>query len=257
MSQNPPSEGKWNANSYDQNHPFVWQMGAGVVELLAPQAGESVLDLGCGTGHLTAQIAASGARVVGFDASPEMLQKARAGHPGLDFRLADARDFDFPERFDAVFSNAALHWIHEPTRAIERVAHHLKPGGRFVAEMGGRGNVAALETALRDAARALGLPRFGDFNYFPRLGEYAGLLEAGGFEVAFATLFDRPTPLDGPRGARNWLVQFRGAYLDALDDAAREAVLDEAETRLRPILHREGGWFADYRRLRFMAVKLD
>lgn len=247
----------WNAELYDQKHDYVWQMGAGVVDLLNPLPSEHILDLGCGTGHLSAQIAAGGAHVVGFDASPSMLDQARQNFPDLDFRHADARDFCFEERFDAVFSNATLHWIHEPARAIERVAHHLNPGGRFVAEMGGKGNIAALETALREAASALGLPEFGDFNYFPSLGQYSALLEAGGFEVRFATLFDRPTPLDGPRGARNWLRQFRGAYLDALGDAAREAVLDEAEARLRPVLHRESGWFAPYRRLRFVAVKLD
>ena len=246
----------WNAKLYDQSHDYVWQMGAGVVELLNPQPGETVLDLGCGTGHLTAQIASRGANVVGFDPSQTMLETAKNQFPELDFRLADARNFDFSERFDAVFSNAALHWIHEPELVIERVAHHLNRGGRFVAEMGGKGNVAALENGLRDAAALLGLPSFGDFNYFPSVGQYATLLENGGFEVSFATLFDRPTPLDGPHGARNWLIQFRASYLDSLPNEARHAVLDEAEARLRPILLTENGWFADYRRLRFVARKL-
>lgn len=247
----------WNAKSYDEKHDYVWQMGAGVVELLDPKAGERIVDLGCGTGHLTAQIASRGADVIGFDASPTMLETAHREFPDLDFRLADARDFEFTARFDAVFSNAALHWIHEPELVIERVAHHLKSGGRFVAEMGGKGNVAALETALRDAALALHLPPFDDFNYFPSLAQYAALLENGGFEVGFATLFDRPTPLDGPRGARNWLLQFRGAYLESLETQEREAVLAEAEKRLRPILFRDGQWFADYRRLRFTARKVE
>ena len=246
----------WNTETYDQNHDFVWQMGEGVVELLNPQNGEWILDLGCGTGHLTSQIAEFGALVVGFDASASMIETARHNYPHLDFRLADARDFGFFERFDAVFSNAALHWIHESEKPIARVALHLKTGGRFVAEMGGQGNIAALETALRDSARALGLPDFEDFNYFPSIGQYAAQLEKGGFEVRSATLFDRPTPLDGENGARNWLLQFRGAYLDALKIDERESVLDEAEERLRPILYREGNWFADYRRLRFVAVKL-
>ncbi len=246
----------WNAKTYDESHPFVWQMGAGVVELLDPKAGELILDLGCGTGHLTAQIAQSGAKIIGFDASPAMLESARRDYPNLDFRCADARDFNFPERFDAVFSNAALHWIHEPEAVISRVAQHLKSGGRFVAEMGGRGNIAPFETALRDAAHALNLPPFADFNYFPSLGEYATLLENGGFETLFATLFPRPTPLDGPRGARHWLRQFRSAYLDALAETEREAVLDEAEKRLRPTSFRAGTWFADYRRLRFVAHKI-
>ncbi len=247
---------RWNAKTYDETHDFVWQMGAGIAELLAPQPGETILDLGCGTGHLSAQIAARGARVIGLDASAEMLAQARQNFPELDLRRADARDFKFSERFEAVFSNATLHWISEPEKVIERVFHHLKPGGRFVAEFGGHGNVSALDAALSEAARSLGLPSFGDFNYFPRLGEYAVLLEAGGFEVSFATLFDRPTPLDGPRGARNWLSQFRALYLDTLPTEAHEAVLDEAEARLRPILCENGAWFADYRRLRFAARKI-
>ncbi len=247
---------EWNAKSYDEKHDYVWQMGADVVELLDPRAGEAILDLGCGTGHLSAQIASRGAGVIGFDASPAMLETARREFPHLDFRLADARDFEFEERFHAIFSNAALHWIHEPELVIARVARHLKSGGRFVAEMGGRGNVAALETALSDAALALHLPPFGAFNYFPSIAQYAALLENGGFEVGFATLFDRPTPLDGPQGARNWLLQFRGAYLESLEQDAREAVLEAAEKRLRPILFRDGQWFADYRRLRFTARKV-
>lgn len=246
----------WNAKTYDDAHDFVWQMGAGALELLAPQAGELILDLGCGTGHLTAQIAAQCARVIGLDASPEMLDQARQNFPNLDFYQSDARFFDFPQRFEAVFSNATLHWIPEPETVIERVFHHLQPGGRFVAEFGGHGNVSALDGALGEAARSLGLPGFEDLNYFPRLGEYAALLEAGGFEVGFATLFDRPTPLDGPRGARNWLKQFRALYLDTLSGEAREAILDEAEARLQPILWRDGAWFADYRRLRFAARKI-
>jgi trans-aconitate methyltransferase len=246
----------WNTELYDCNHDFVWQMGAGVVELLNPQKGEAILDLGCGTGHLTAQIADSGAHIIGFDASQSMIETAHKNYSNLDLRLADARFFDFDERFDAVFSNATLHWIHESEKPIARVAHHLKTGGRFVAEMGGQGNVAALETALRDAAQSLSLPAFEDFNYFPSIGQYTAQLEAGGFEVRFATLFDRPTPLDGENGARNWLIQFRGAYLDTLESESREAVLDEAQRRLHPILFQNGQWFADYRRLRFVAVKL-
>lgn len=245
----------WNAELYDKTHDFVWQMGAGVIDLLNPQPAELILDLGCGTGHLTAQIEQCGAKVIGFDPSSKMLENARREYPQLDFREADARTFDFPERFDAIFSNAVLHWIHEPELVIERVAHHLKPGGRFVAEFGGKGNIAALEGAMSAAAAQLGLPPFRDTNYFPSIGQYSPLLEEGGFEVRFATLFDRPTPLDGPHGARVWLEQFRGAYLDKLDEADRQAVLDEAEKRVRPVLYGDNGWFADYRRLRFVAVK--
>jgi hypothetical protein len=124
-----------------------------------------------------------------------------------------------------------------------------------VAEFGGKGNVAAFESAMKAAAEKLGLPPFGQLNYFPSIGEYTPLLEKAGLEVTFATLFDRPTPLDGPHGARHWMEQFRAGYLDTLQPEQRVAILDEAEESLRPILLGENGWFADYRRLRFVAVK--
>lgn len=245
----------WNPRTYDDKHDFVWQLGAGVLELLHPKAGEIILDPGCGTGHLTAQIARSHALAIGFDPSLNMLETARRAYPHLDFRQADGRDFDFPERFDAVFSNAALHWIHEPEAVIARVFHHLKSGGRFVVEFGGKGNVAALDRALGEAAQKLGLPPFCALNYFPSVGQYASLLEQVGFEVRFATLFNRPTPLNGEHGARNWLRQFRAVYLDSLEPAASMAVLDEAENFLRPILYKDDAWFADYRRWQFSAFK--
>lgn len=245
----------WDAKLYDKAHDYVWQMAGGVIDLLDPKPGETILDLGCGTGHLASQLAQRGATVIGFDPSEKMLETARTEYPQLDFRVADARSFDFPERFDAVFSNAVLHWIHQPEAVIERVAHHLKPGGRFVAEFGGKGNVAALENSLRVAAEKLNLPPFGQLNYFPSIAEYTTLLEKGGLEPTFATLFDRPTPLDGPHGARHWMEQFRAGYLDTLSSQDREAILTEAENSLRPILLGENGWFADYRRLRFVAIK--
>src|SRR5262245_22336955 len=142
----------WDAGLYDGRHAFVWRHGASLVELLAPKPGERVLDLGCGTGHLTARIAEAGAVAVGLDGSAEMLKQARAAYPQLEFVQADARDFRFDEPFDAVFSNAVLHWINEPAAVIRCVRDALKPGGRFVAEFGGRGNVRAVVAALQAAA---------------------------------------------------------------------------------------------------------
>ena len=246
----------WNTRSYDQNHGFVTRLGAGVVELLNPQADETILDLGCGTGHLSAQIAEKSSHVVGLDPSPEMLQAARANYPNLDFRAGDARDFAFPERFDAVFTNAVLHWIPQPERVAANVFAHLKSGGRFVGEFGGAGNVAQLHGALGEAARARGLKSFDPNKYFPTIGHWAGVLENAGFEMRTALLFDRPTPLEGPDGAYNWLQQFCTYYLNDLSESDREAVAREAQERARPSLFRDGQWFADYRRLRFVAVKL-
>ncbi len=251
MNTNNP----WDAQTYDQRHGFVARYGEDLLPLLNAQSGERILDLGCGTGSLTAQIAATGATIIGLDASPEMLARARAEHPDIEFEEGNARHFSFPEPFDAVFSNAALHWIPEAGEVIASVAENLNPGGRFVAEMGGQGNVAALHRALAEAARAQNAPDFGvERHFFPSPAVYATLLEEHGFEVRMITLFDRPTPLAGSDGAKNWLQQFCAFYLEILPSELAEAVLNEAQERLRPILHGENGWFADYRRLRFVAV---
>jgi len=246
---------EWDANLYGDKHAYVFQLGAGVVELLNPQTGEKVLDLGCGSGELSAQIAQSGADVVGLDASASMLQKARGAFPALRFERGDGADFDLGGDFDAVFSNATLHWISDHIGVAKCVSRALKSGGRFVGEFGGQGNVAALEAALAEAARDLTLPPFISTNRFSSLKEFAGDLEAGGLRPIFLQLFDRPTPLIGIDGARNWWRQFRAGYLESLSHEAQDAVLERAETLAKAKLWREGEWFADYVRLRFVALK--
>jgi trans-aconitate 2-methyltransferase len=248
---------RWDTGLYDEKHAFVWRHGASVVELLAPRAGERILDLGSGTGHLTARIAEAGAEVVGIDASSEMVAEARRLYPRLRFEVADARDFNFPEPFDAVFSNAVLHWIQEPERAIACVRRALRPAGRFVAEFGGRGNVRAIVAALAGAAGSIGLETWEHPWYFPGIAEYAGLLERAGLEVTDAALFDRPTPLEGEEGMRHWVAMFAGALLDRVPPDDREGFFGRVEEALRPSLHRDGGWFADYRRLRIVARRVD
>src|SRR2546423_311364 len=150
------TEKQWDASRYDDGCSFVWKHGASVIELLAPEAGERILDLGCGTGHLTAQIAARGAAVVGIDRSPEMIATARRDYPRLRFEVADAESFRFAEPFDAVFSNAAIHWMKDQQAVAAAVWQALKPGGRFVAEFGGKGNIRSIESALRRALQAAG-----------------------------------------------------------------------------------------------------
>lgn len=245
----------WNADLYSDKHAFVFQLGAGVVELLAPKAGQRVLDLGCGTGELTAQIAASGAQVIGFDTSPSMLEQARTQFPDLDFRFGDGRDFDFGRDFDAVFSNATLHWVPDHEAVARSVHCALKAGGRFVGEFGGQGNVARLEAALSEAARELDLPLFTSPNLFPSLAQFAHSLEAGGLVPVLLQLFERPTLLEGEDGARFWWRQFRAAYLDSLSPDEQNAVLERAEQLAAPTLKTPDGWFADYVRLRFVALK--
>lgn len=248
----------WNPTTYTQQHAFVFGYGASVVELLAPQPEETILDLGCGSGELTERIAQAGATVVGLDASPEMVALARRQFPELEFRVADATTFDFREQFDAVFSNAALHWMPEATAVVQRVYQHLRPGGRFVAELGGRGNVAQIVAATLHQLRQHGHPRPQGANwwYFPSVGEYAALLEQQGFRVRLAWHFDRPTPLADPEtGLRDWLNQFGGYFFTGLGSAERAAVLAAVEADLRPALWQDGRWVADYKRLRIVAEK--
>ena len=264
MSIQSKPEQTWNAALYDQRHSFVYQHGADLLELLAPRPGERILDLGCGTGHLTAQIAARGAEVVGLDASAEMIAEARRNHPQLAFEIADATQFEVPkptvaEPFDAVFSNAVLHWVKPPEKAVERIAAALKPGGRFVAEFGGQGNVAAIVDAVGQAVNAALGRDAGDINpwYYPSVGQYAAILEAHGIEVRYAALFDRPTLLDDrERGLANWLAMFGGPCFAVLPEPLRPRAVADAIERARPHLFRDGQWTADYRRLRVAAVKV-
>jgi trans-aconitate methyltransferase len=250
-------EAKWDAGLYDDKHSFVWKLAAGVLELLGAQSGERILDLGCGTGHLTAKIAETGAQVVGVDRSPEMIRQAKEKYPSLRFEVMDAREIQLEGKFDAVFSNATLHWIKEPERVIAGIRELLRPGGRFVAEFGGRGNTAELLKAVQHAWQKLEIASPAPHPwYYPGLAEYAGLLEQHGFEVTHATLFDRPTPLDdGARGLHNWLEMFGSFFVEGLPEATRERLLTEIERELRPKLFRDDHWVMDYRRLRVAAIR--
>ena len=245
----------WDPELYEARHSFVWQFGEGVVDVLAPKAGERILDLGCGTGQLTNKIAESGAQVVGLDASAEMIGQARQNYPQLQFVLKDAAKMDFEEQFDAVFSNAALHWMLDAEAVAHAVAHALRTGGRFVAEMGGKGNIARVETAMHTILGRRGITPERR-TWYPSIGEYAGLLERAGLEARTALLFDRPTPLEGEFGMENWLRQFKWYCFDALAENQKMEALQEIIELLRPGLYAEEGWRVDYRRLRIVAVKV-
>lgn len=248
----------WDTVLYEGSHSFVWKSGGDLLELLDVKPGERVLDLGCGTGHLAAAIASRGAEVVGIDNSPSMIEQARKSYPHLHFEMSDGRWFAFPEKFDAVFSNAALHWMLPPGQVVECVRDDLRPGARFVAEFGGKGNVEAVLRGTLEALRTLGYDADRSLIpwYFPNISEYATLLEQHGLEVRFAALLDRPTRLeDGEEGLRNWLRMFALSLLAAAPADSHEALLGDIEHRLRPHLFRDGSWYADYRRLRVLAVR--
>ena len=252
------TQDSWNTNLYEQQHAFVWQYGESLLKLLAPKVGERILDLGCGTGQLTEKIAESGAFVYGIDSSLSMISTANVNYPHINFSVADARSFQVEEPLDAVFSNAVLHWIKQPDAAIDCVEKALKRGGRFVAEFGGKGNVGAIVRALLSVLSEIGCEEPEALNpwYFPSIGEYAGLLEKQGFDVGYAVLFDRPTPLEGgSAGMVNWIEMFAGGFLSGLSDDVRSQVINSVEERLRPTLYRDGNWSADYRRIRVVAIK--
>jgi trans-aconitate methyltransferase len=249
---------KWDAELYDARHAFVWEKAKGLVELLAPKPGERILDLGCGTGALTAEIAAAGAEVSGVDRSADMIAEAHKKFPGLRFEVTDARELSFAGEFDAVFSNAVLHWIREPERVIVGVEKSLRPGGRFVAEFGGKGNIQRLIDGMERACRAMGIsqPITAASWYYPSIAEYSGLLEKHGLEVRRAALFDRPTKLEeGEKGLDNWIHMFAQAFTDIVGPERLEAWIREVERQTRPALWKGEYWELDYRRLRIAAWK--
>ncbi len=245
------SEQSWNVRGYQANAGFVPALGRPVLALLAPRPGERILDLGCGDGALTREIVEAGCDAVGVDRSQAMVAAARGR--GVDARAMDAAALAFEAEFDAVFSNAVLHWVADADAAIAGVARALKPGGRFVGELGGHGNMAAVVTALAAVLEKRGVDAAAVNPWFyPTPGDYRGRLEAAGFSVDSIDLIPRPTPL--PTGMKGWLETFAGLFYAALPESEREAARDETLDLLRHGLRDgEGDWTADYVRLRFAA----
>ncbi|GKS58570.1 methyltransferase type 11 [Nitrospira sp.] len=241
----------WDPKQYAEHARFVSDLGVPVLQLLAPQAGETVLDVGCGDGALTTKLIELGCTVVGVDASTEMVAAAKS--LGVNALSMDAEALAFESTFDAVFSNAALHWVKNPERAVAAVWRALKPGGRFVGELGGYGNLATIITAIYTALAARGVTASNPW-YFPRPEEYRKLLEAQGFLIKHLALNPRPTRLPG--SLNGWLDMFAQPYTAAMAINERPGFVADVVELVRPTLQEaDGNWIADYVRLRFWASK--
>ncbi|MBV6627072.1 MAG: methyltransferase domain-containing protein [Rivularia sp. (in: Bacteria)] len=258
MNKTSISNNHWNSSLYQDKHAFVWKYGENLLEILNPKSNEKVLDLGCGTGQLTAKIAESGAEVIGIDSANEMVEKAQQNYPKLKFQIADARKFKLPQSVDAVFSNAVLHWIPQADDVINSINQSLNIGGRFIAEFGGKGNIESIVKALYKALEKIGFDNPSRLNpwYFPSISEYAAKLEKQGFEVTYSNLYYRPTLLqDEDAGLANWLKMFGGNFFKGLSNKEINQVIQDVEKQLKPKLYQEGNWFADYRRIQVKAIK--
>lgn len=253
------SKNIWNPESYDNKLAFVSEYGKSLIELLAPRQNEKILDLGCGTGDLTFQIAESGAKVTGVDYSASMIEAARKKYPGLEFAISNGESFTTEESYDAVFSNAALHWMKDAHGVVRSIHQALKPGGRFVAEFGGKGNVETIIQAIYEVFEEEYGIDASTLNpwYFPSIGEYALLLEEHGFKVDYMRHYDRPTKLsDNKEGLNGWLANFGGDFLNGFSEEEKAALYAKVTERLVPKLMHDGSMYADYKRLTVAAVKI-
>lgn len=248
---------KWDSTLYDTKHDFVSNYGEEVVRLLDPKAGEVILDVGCGTGDLAAQIADSGASATGIDLSEEMIKQAEEKYPEINFLVTSVTEYSNPFHYDAIFSNATLHWVLEKEKAVEKMFANLKKGGRLVLEMGGKGNVREIVDAIAAVLKKHGInaQKLQQRWYFPSIGEYATLLESKGFRVEYAIHFNRETKLSGKDGIKNWIKMFGKDILEKMDESLVTVALSEIESILRPRRFYNNSWYADYKRLRIVASK--
>lgn len=243
----------WNAGLYEDKHGFVAEYGKDLLEFVPPDRQQAILDLGCGTGTLTSELAARAGEVIGLDASPDMVAAARERYPEIVFITGDALDLPFENRFDVVFSNAVFHWLPDHDRLLKNIRRALKPGGRLVCEFGAKGNIAAVENAFARACGEQGL-RYESRFTFPEADAFARLLQDNHFTPELVVAYDRPTVLqNGDQGLHNWLRQFFAAELQPLPETTQAALLTRVEELARPALWDGKAWVADYRRLRVVA----
>lgn len=248
----------WNPAFYQNKHAFVYKYGENLIDILSPQPGERILDIGCGTGQLTNLIRQKGAEVVGIDSSQEMIAQARSAFPEIEFKVKDALNLSYYQKFDAVFSNATIHWIPNQRKLARNIYNALKPRGRMAVEFGGKGNVQNIIGALKKQLLYRNFDRNAKMNlwYFPSIAEYTTLLESIGFNISIAQHYDRNTELaDAENGIKDWIQMFCSAYFDGIPDSKKEDIVKAAETSLQKTNYYHGKWYADYKRLRIIATK--
>ena len=246
----------WNAADYEENFSFVHRYGENVLEMVENGNGGLAVDLGCGTGPLTPGLKEKGYRVLGIDESAQMVEAARAAHPELTFIQGNALNFSLEEKADVIFSNAVFHWIDGACQEelAQNLAAQIKPGGMLVTEFGGKGCAEAIHSTLEKCYSERGL-KYPRVFYFPTVGEYASVLEKAGFRIAFASLFDRPTPQNTQDGLKDWIRMFVKKPFEGMEETLKSEILKEAEDKLRSRLYIDGKWYIDYVRIRVKAVR--
>ncbi len=246
---------KWNSNLYDNKHSFVAEYGKAMIDFVNTQKGQKILDVGCGTGILTNELAKNGATVIGTDSSKDMIDAAKSNYPHLIFQVQDATNLPYKNEFDTVFSNAVFHWIQNQEKLLHSIHNSLGNNGMLICEFGAKNNISQIQTAFEEAAGQKRYIYCSPF-FFPSKEEYKLLLEQAGFEVKHIIEYDRPTPLaDGEKGLYNWICQFFAGDLLNFSNEEKEEILLETERLCRNSIWKSGQWIADYRRIQVIAVR--
>lgn len=258
MNRKESSTMKWDSKLYNDKHSFVFSYGQSLVKLLDPKPNERILDLGCGTGSLTNQINEITNNCIGIDSSIDMVKTAKQLYPELEIYQKDASTFDFIESFDAIFSNATLHWVLDYKSCAESMFRNLKNKGRLVVEFGGKGNIQKIENCLKRNLKKYNYIEQSEFKqwYFPSIADYSKVLEDVGFRVVFVQHYDRPTELvKSESGIKDWLTMFGKNFLNDVKAEDEINILNDVQEELRADLYKLGKWYADYKRIRIIAIK--
>lgn len=249
---------KWKPKLYNEKHSFVYNYGENLIQLLEPKENERILDLGCGSGQLTYKINELVKETIGIDTSAKMIADAKSKFPNIEFQVKDAENFKFDKKFDSIFSNATLHWVKNYKDSIKSMYENLKPTGKIVVEFGGKGNVQKIVKQLRESLKSRNYTNQSELNlwYFPTIGEYSSELESAGFRVVFAEHYDRPTELtDKNSGIKDWISMFAENFFIGVAENHIEEIKNEVQESVKEECLIDGKWFADYKRIRIIAIK--